>query len=104
MQQESSYMCSGQLGGFWHHGLSTIWTQKIGCIIGLMALAASEAYAQNPPIVGRPILFVHGFCADSTSWGVLQTDVVQHMQAIQPALYTESATHTLFYDGQVVRT
>ena len=67
-------------------------------------LVPSLCQAQSPPPVGRPILFVHGFCDQAASWGILRSNLVLDVQAAQPTLYPASGLNTLYYDGQSVKT
>lgn len=62
----------------------------------LVVLAPSLAVAQAP--VGRPVLFVHGWCGNASSWGVLGQNVASYVTSLQPSLYKTLDTYTLYYD------
>lgn len=79
-------------------GFPCRWRHRIVQIALLLSLAPVLAFAQTPPAVGRPILFVHGICADAASWGILRSNLILDVQAAQPALYPVSANQNLYYD------
>ena len=77
----------------------------IRCLVLLHSLLMPNlGHAQSAPPVGRPILFVHGWCGQATDWGVIQQSTIQYLQGLQPSLYSRSANYDVYYDGQTVRT
>ncbi len=76
-------------------------------LLGLALISGTVALAQ--PDVGRPMLFIHGFCdtsADWSSYSSVQTVLMNHVMAGWPSLYTDPSVWVLYYDGRnhVVRT
>jgi pimeloyl-ACP methyl ester carboxylesterase len=59
--------------------------------------------SQQAPQVGRPILFVHGFCADASDWGALRNSVISSTTGVAPTLYTDSTNYTVYYDPTAQR-
>ena len=61
--------------------------------------------AQNSPAVGRPILFVHGWCSDASGWDTLPGNLINYVHQLKPSSYAaEKSLTTLYYDGQGVKT
>lgn len=69
-------------------------------MIGLLLLASASAFAQAPR-TGRPILFVHGWCADPKDWDVLAAGVQSSI--LLPALYPDPKIYHVYYDGESVK-
>jgi alpha-tubulin suppressor-like RCC1 family protein len=68
-----------------------------------LAVVPTLCVAQTPPGVGRPILFVHGWCSDASDWGVLRDNLISSVTVSQPELYTDPTNYTVYYDGQSVK-
>jgi uncharacterized repeat protein (TIGR01451 family) len=73
-------------------------------IVVCSLLVLRTAQAQSQPPVGRPVLFVHGFCDQAASWGILRDNLIADVQAAQPGLYPTSADQNVYFDGQSVKT
>jgi pimeloyl-ACP methyl ester carboxylesterase len=56
------------------------------------------------PLVGRPVLFVHGWCGEAADWSTIEPITIQYLQRLQPGLYPRSANYDLYFDGRIVRT
>ncbi len=86
---------------FWRNLLLSLAT----LIGGALSVPVSQAQA---PQKGRPILFVHGFCDDASSWGTLRDNVISYVQGKAPSLYgaqngIDPTKYTVYYDGQSVK-
>ncbi len=64
----------------------------------LILLFSAGSLAHSQPSVGRPVLFVHGFCDTAVSWGTLETSVINHVTGLKPLLYTNAVPWTVYYD------
>lgn len=76
---------------------------RLLCLAILFAVTAAivpvRCFAQ-PPDVGRPILFVHGWCGDP-NWGAIQENVTSYVINQKPSLYKDLKVHPLYYDRSV---
>jgi pimeloyl-ACP methyl ester carboxylesterase len=70
-----------------------------------LAIAESPVFAQTaqqPPIVQRPILFVHGWCGDSDGWQTLRTGLASDLHRDYPTLYENVDNYDAYYNGTSV--
>jgi len=72
-------------------------------LLFVAAMWASFACAQAAPPatnVGLPIVFVHGWCGDATTWDAALAQVRTTLQTNFPSLYPNAQTYVNFYDGK----
>src|SRR5438874_1571274 len=67
-----------------------------------LVCSAISANAQVPNPNSRPILFVHGFCGDSSSWDTLRPNLYTRLQGMGD-LYGP-ANYDVYYDDVLDRT
>jgi len=70
-------------------------------VLGFLAMVVPERCLAQPsqqsPQVGRPILFVHGFCGDASSWDNLYASLT----SLDPNLYPrENGVYVAWYDAK----
>ncbi len=75
------------------------------CALSLLTLLISSqlfipaVHAQAPPL-GRPILFVHGWCGDGTEWEPLRNHVIGSLTRDFPTLYpTPQSNYYAYYNA-----
>ena len=61
-------------------------------------LASAELFgARNA--AGRPLVFVHGFCSQSSDWATLQSKLYPRLQSLPGQLYPSADTFDVLYDS-----
>jgi len=60
-------------------------------------LIPSNAHGQSS-LLGRPVLFVHGWCGEESTWGPIRADVIKAVVAAQPTLYQDETSYAVYYD------
>lgn len=61
------------------------------------------AQTTQPPVVGQPIIFVHGLCSSADDWQLMRQRIIGFATTTSPSLsqlYTDPNNYDLFYDTQ----
>ncbi len=71
---------------------------------GLLIFTSNAGGQANPP--SRPIIFVHGFCGQTSDWPPLSGNVFYQLHAMFPSLYVTpptgaSTNYDIYYDSSV---
>src|SRR5450759_2143118 len=74
---------------------------RLACLAAIAFLIWPFASQAQTSAVGRPILFVHGWCSDATDWQFLEPFVLDYLTSAPSLapLYPKPQTFTtLYYD------
>jgi pimeloyl-ACP methyl ester carboxylesterase len=74
---------------------------RFGIALAILTIVPSlckAQTAQQPPTVGRPILFVHGWCSDASAWKSLRDSAISFARTQALAEYQDPTNYDLYYD------